>query len=124
MQFSEDARAKSHEGHDSQIDSQTRGRGRFVADVSGHVMAAFDLRRMSANDDGRRIHGLQNRLRGAAEASWGLGSIPIHPRQILVLTAKLTTTARHMAGVGVPPRTHAVSDQLVAAILMPHRTRP
>ena len=28
-----------------------------------------------------RKRGLQNRLRGAAEASW-VGSIPIHPRQI------------------------------------------
>ena len=31
---------------------------------------------------GRRTHGLQNRLRGAAEASW-VGSIPIHPRHFL-----------------------------------------
>jgi len=28
---------------------------------------------------GRQTRGLQNRLRGAAEASW-VGSIPIHPR--------------------------------------------
>jgi hypothetical protein len=31
--------------------------------------------------DGRQKRGLQNRLRGAVEASW-VGSIPIHPRQI------------------------------------------
>ena len=32
------------------------------------------------NGGGRENRGLQNRLRGAAEASW-VGSIPIHPRQ-------------------------------------------
>ena len=31
------------------------------------------------DDRGRESRGLQNRLRGAAEASW-VGSIPIHPR--------------------------------------------
>ncbi len=43
---------------------------------------------------GRKTRGLQDRLRGAAEASW-VGSIPIHPRQIPdfwdALTAELTT---------------------------------
>src|SRR6266849_5766957 len=32
---------------------------------------------------GLQTRGLQNRLRGAAEASW-VGSIPIHPRQTLL----------------------------------------
>jgi hypothetical protein len=42
---------------------------------------------------GRQPRGLQNRLRGAAEASW-VGSIPIHPRHFsAVVTAKVTATA-------------------------------
>ena len=32
--------------------------------------------------NGRQARGLQNRLRGAVEASW-VGSIPIHPSQLL-----------------------------------------
>ncbi len=42
---------------------------------------------------GHEVGGLQNRLRGAAEASW-VGSIPIHPRQIwAAMTANMTATA-------------------------------
>ena len=43
-----------------------------------------ELGRKLTDDGGRQTPGLQNRLRGAVEASW-VGSIPIHPRQILGL---------------------------------------
>src|SRR5438477_4739266 len=44
--------------------------------------------------------GLQNRLRGAVEASW-VGSIPIHPRQISAMKAKSDGHS------GAPKRTSA-----------------
>ncbi len=47
---------------------------------------------MLLNSNGRVTRGLQNRLRGAAEASW-VGSIPIHPRHVSeLMTAKTTAT--------------------------------
>ncbi|HEX2713958.1 MAG TPA: hypothetical protein VHM88_17330 [Candidatus Acidoferrales bacterium] len=48
-------------------------------DISRREVRRFDLARTSADGSGREKRGLQNRLRGAAEASW-VGSIPIHPR--------------------------------------------
>src|SRR5438552_10828752 len=50
--------------------------------------------RTPLDSGGRRTGGLQNRLRGAVEASW-VGSIPIHPRQISAMKAKVTATAAH-----------------------------
>jgi hypothetical protein len=41
---------------------------------------AIELKWTLTDARGRQTRGLQNRLRGAAEASWE-GSIPIHPRQ-------------------------------------------
>jgi len=38
---------------------------------------------------GRQTRGLQNRLRGAVEASW-VGSIPIHPRHFRPVLAEMT----------------------------------
>jgi hypothetical protein len=43
---------------------------------------AIDLQRTLVDAHGRLTRRLQNRLRGAVEASW-VGSIPIHPRQVL-----------------------------------------
>jgi hypothetical protein len=63
------------------------------ADDTGGERTAVDRRRLPSTPSarwrtfGRRDRGLQNRLRGRAEASW-VGSIPIHPRQSsLLMTA-------------------------------------
>ena len=64
---------------DSQDDSQDGGRLWTRTHRRGRPMLTTDLQRMLADGPGRQARGLQNRLRGAAEASW-VGSIPIHPR--------------------------------------------
>jgi len=46
------------------------------------AILAIDLQRTLTDAHGRLTRGLQNRLRGAVEASW-MGSIPIHPRHFL-----------------------------------------
>ena len=51
------------------------------ADDHGLPRLPIERGRTLMDGDGRWPRGLQNRLRGAAEASW-VGSIPIHPRQI------------------------------------------
>ena len=51
-----------------------------MVDVDGLPKSPIELRRTLTNGSGRQPCGLQNRLRGAVEASW-VGSIPIHPRQ-------------------------------------------
>jgi hypothetical protein len=68
------------EASDSQHDSQLRHLRRTLTDVSRLMTRRFDLGWTSADVSGLEKHGLQNRLRGAVEASW-VGSIPIHPRQ-------------------------------------------
>jgi len=65
---------------DSQDDSQAGEQPPTNVDDLGFVTVMFDLEWTSLDDPGRRPGGLQNRLRGAVEASW-VGSIPIHPRQ-------------------------------------------
>ena len=65
---------------DSQGDNQLREPRHTLTDVSARWTRPFDLGRTSAHRSGCEKHGLQNRLRGAVEASW-VGSIPIHPRQ-------------------------------------------
>src|SRR6266446_4181572 len=66
---------------DSQDDSQVSRRLRTNAD--GHGLRPFmtELARTLEDGYGRWTRGLQNRLRGAVEASW-VGSIPIHPRPL------------------------------------------
>jgi len=51
-----------------------------MAHKCGTSTAKIESGRTLMDGRGRQPHGLQNRLRGAAEASW-VGSIPIHPRQ-------------------------------------------
>jgi len=71
-------------------------------DGDGIAVPTFELRRTFMDMCGQQAHGLQNRLRGAAEASW-VGSIPIHPRQISsVMTAKMTATSAHARGAHRP----------------------
>ena len=65
--------------HDSQEDSQAGERQRLNADAGARGSVGFELVRASADGCGRDPRGLQNRLRGADDASW-VGSIPIHPR--------------------------------------------
>src|SRR5260370_21063119 len=56
---------------------------------------------------GYHPRGLQNRLRGAVEASW-VGSIPIHPRHdSAVVTAKMTAAAR---GLNARPQEGTAHD--------------
>jgi hypothetical protein len=66
---------------DSQEDSQGSERLRTNADDRGIQSLTPELQRRLVDGSGHEPRGLQNRLRGAAEASW-VGSIPIHPRQI------------------------------------------
>src|SRR5258708_22602763 len=62
-------------------------------DDHGIPLLTAELRRTQLDPCGRQKRGLQNRLRGAAEASW-VGSIPIHPRHCRhLMTAKLTARA-------------------------------
>jgi hypothetical protein len=68
-------------GPDSQADSHSVGHRQPSANVSGSELSTLHLPRTSQDIGGRQIGGLQNRLRGAAEASW-VGSIPIHPRHV------------------------------------------
>ncbi len=65
---------------DSQADSQLCGSWRTTADIRELAAARSNHARTSADMSGCQKRGLQNRLRGAVEASW-VGSIPIHPRQ-------------------------------------------
>src|SRR5947209_6018099 len=76
-----DRASEGGRGPDSQADSHSVGYWQQSANVSGLLAAGFHLEWTSANVGGRQKRGLQNRLRGAVEASW-VGSIPIHPRQI------------------------------------------
>ncbi len=64
---------------DSQDDSQLAVQLRKRPDNLGIGKVITELRRTLMDCRGRQTCGLQNRLRGAAEASW-VGSIPIHPR--------------------------------------------
>jgi hypothetical protein len=57
------------------------GLGRTAGGVSVEPLA--NLARDRGCTGAGALRGLQNRLRGAVEASW-VGSIPIHPRQISV----------------------------------------
>jgi len=64
-------------------------------DLDGISMAQITLWRTVMDVCGLEAHDLQNRLRGAVEASW-VGSMPIHPRQFWPvskqMTAKMTAT--------------------------------
>ena len=64
---------------DSQDDSQLAGQERTSASDDGIGNLTTELQRTLMDGDGRQARGLQNRLRGAVEAS-RVGSIPIHPR--------------------------------------------
>ena len=64
-------------------DSQSGGRMRTSVDVHGMCKPEIELQWTFMDLSGPNARGLQNRLRGAVEASW-VGSIPIHPRQYLV----------------------------------------
>ena len=75
---------------DSQADSQHRELERTTANGSRLCLADFHLERTAVDAGGQQKRALQNRLRGAVEASW-VGSIPIHPRQrSRFMTAKVT----------------------------------
>ena len=63
---------------DSQVDSQFAGQLRTSANDPGMRELAIELQRTLMDGGGRQTRGLQNRLRGAAEASW-VGSIPSIP---------------------------------------------
>src|SRR6266508_6472048 len=63
---------------DTQDDSQPAECWRTLAHLAGPTIVAVDRGPPFADLCGRLARGLQNRLRGAAEASW-VGSIPIHP---------------------------------------------
>jgi len=65
---------------DGQGDSQANGPWRTVADNNGFPTLTSELVWTPMDRCGREPRGIENRLRGAAEASW-VGSIPIHPRQ-------------------------------------------
>ena len=65
--------------NDSQDDSQLSAHGQTKADDPGIGCRTTELKRTSTNVVGWQTRGLQNRLRGAVEASW-VGSIPIHLR--------------------------------------------
>ena len=52
-------------------------------------MLAIESVRTLMDVSERPPRGLQNRLRGAVEASW-VGSIPIHPRQFWPVSADMT----------------------------------
>jgi hypothetical protein len=64
---------------DSQDDSQPGGRRRTRPLDHGLLMRTVDRQHTFVDGPGRQPRGLQNRFRGAVEASW-VGSIPIHPR--------------------------------------------
>ena len=51
-----------------------------MAHNCGLLAPPTELKRTFMDGGVRQPRGLQNRLRGAAEAPW-VGSIPIHPRQ-------------------------------------------
>ena len=78
---------------DSQHDSQWAGQLRTRVNDHGIVKLVTELQWTLMDAHGRQARGLQNRLRGAVEASW-VGSIPIHPRQswpfLAAMTAKTT----------------------------------
>ncbi len=52
-----------------------------MVDAHGRFWLLIELQRTLMDGGGQSTRGLQNRLRGAAEASW-VGSIPIHPRHL------------------------------------------
>ncbi len=82
-----DRASKGGRGPDSQADSQLSEWQRMTAYDRGFNNAWLELR-WTVVDARERARGLQNRLRGAVEASW-VGSIPIHPRHDpAVVTAK------------------------------------
>ena len=76
-------------------------------------MLIAEHKRPLVDDHGRQPRGLQNRLRGAAEASW-VGSIPIHPRQFALVAQAKTTwpqqrTAPDLGGLQwIPARREAL----------------
>ena len=64
----------------AKLTAKIGGRWRTIMDDYGIAVSAIQLRQTSVDECGCQVRGLQNRLRGAVEASW-VGSIPIHPRQ-------------------------------------------
>ncbi len=66
---------RTHRRCDSQVD----GHPRTSANPYRSTLLGTELQMTLADFDGSQARGLQNCLRGAAEASW-VGSIPIHPR--------------------------------------------
>src|SRR5437867_3704958 len=85
---------------DSQGDSHLRKLKRTLTDGGGQLMPQIDLRRTLAYGRGCRERGLQNRLRGAVEASW-VGSIPIHPAKIVNDDSQLDSHSEMKADVWV-----------------------
>ena len=77
------AKGSVHSGAttDSQLAGQLRTKSAF------HGICELEIERQGTSMDasGHSPRGLQNCLRGAAEASW-VGSIPIHPRHLSVIS--------------------------------------
>jgi len=94
---------------DSQDDRQAGGWLWTNADESGIGRSATELQWTVMDARAFRGPGLQNRLRGAVEASW-VGSIPIHPPpNFVAVTAKMTATEaacseRSMLSIVAPSR--------------------
>jgi hypothetical protein len=92
----------------------------------------FELERTLMDDYGHQTRGLQNRLRGAAEASW-VGSIPIHPRHFPPVLAEMTAkmTAKTTNGFLNRLRFDSVASSVFVlrwnaevAITTPYQQRP
>ncbi len=106
---------------DSQGDSQVRESLRTTAHVGGLLTPDVDLGRTSVDASGCQKRGLQNCLRGAAEASW-VGSIPIHPRQFEQSDSQEASDSfkpemvanRHRAGDGGLPCPSSIDDGICA----------
>jgi len=86
---------------DSQVDSQLDGQPWTRAGDHGMCEPAIELWWTLMDGCGCKTRGLQNRLRGAAEASW-VGSIPIHPRHL-----EPTFSMTRATSGGEPPNTGA-----------------
>jgi len=79
-----------HDFADSQSASQHDERMQTKADHRGQKPLPTEHAWTTADSRGFPSRGLQNRLRGAAEASW-VGSIPIHPRPLTGPIAGMAT---------------------------------
>ena len=99
------AKGSVHSGAttDSQHDSQLAGQLRTKLAFQGICELEIERQGTSMDASGHSPRGLQNCLRGAAEASW-VGSIPIHPRHLNPLQHSATLGASYGCGANCPPK--------------------